>query len=809
MSQQQTQYRPSGVNGVIRRRMERDFVNRGETYRAEFQGLKSLTSIRSGSSVSNAGVGGRHLYSHANNDMAGHITGSRSSGERGETLGLGGLDRPLHDRLLFMTACLIGHPVEVQVKNGSIYAGIFHTANAEKDYGIVLKMARLTKDGFVKEGKSETLKDATRKAPVKTLIIHAKDLVQIIAKDVPLSGDSLLNGHSRENRTDILTDANLSQSRHLELERELKPWTPDKDDPKDLGLDSTFQNTWNRNWDQFETNKALFGVESTFDEEIYTTKLERGPQMRELEREAWRIAREIEGETTTNFHLAEERGSRLPEGLEAVDEESRYSSVIRQNLVDNGEDNEDGNVDMHNEETFGASIASSGAEQAIPIDTKMYMPSESGSKKSWPQSADSNQVIGSPYHSPVGRSSPLITSLVGEPTSIQALNLEPGRLQVTEDIYREFNEFKQQENAKRGKKQREEQLNELKSFSQSLRDLTKDMEPHSPKSSGATQESLLTTVGGCAPPASALPIPVVFGGSITSVAEMASYALTQSPPTALTSSLESTKLLTGNSVEWRSVVMAPVVTQLHPPCTSVLVSLPSSSSDMPANVSNSVSTSSSTAPMISSPASSLTSSTSTTSAKKSNFDLNAKEFKLNPNAKVFTPSIASIRSSASVVQSPIYMQGAIPLAPMQSISVGIGVNPLMQQPGQSGKYAQLNSLPVSASTPFLQTPVTYTPGVSGGIMPPSLPGQSTMKTHPHVQQPMSGHSFISQQPIRFTSQGPPVQPAPAYLHPNGQLYSQQMMFGQPGQVLYIQPFPQEVIQGPPIPPHQPAQPTTQ
>lgn len=60
-----------------------------------------------------------------------------------------------------------------------------------------------------------------------------------------------------------------------------------------------------RNWDQFEINKTLFGVESTFDEELYTTKLERGPQMRERERDAWRIAREIEGQNTRNPHLAE------------------------------------------------------------------------------------------------------------------------------------------------------------------------------------------------------------------------------------------------------------------------------------------------------------------------------------------------------------------------------------------------------------------------------------------------------------------------------------------------------------------------
>lgn len=62
-----------------------------------------------------------------------------------------------------------------------------------------------------------------------------------------------------------------------------------------------------RNWDQFETNETLFGVKSTFDEDLYTTKLEKGPQMRELEREALRIAREIEGEETHDLHSAEVR----------------------------------------------------------------------------------------------------------------------------------------------------------------------------------------------------------------------------------------------------------------------------------------------------------------------------------------------------------------------------------------------------------------------------------------------------------------------------------------------------------------------
>lgn len=47
-----------------------------------------------------------------------------------------GYESPLCDRLVYLTTCLLGHHVEVQVKNGSIYSGIFHAANAEKDFGM-------------------------------------------------------------------------------------------------------------------------------------------------------------------------------------------------------------------------------------------------------------------------------------------------------------------------------------------------------------------------------------------------------------------------------------------------------------------------------------------------------------------------------------------------------------------------------------------------------------------------------------------------------------------------------------------------
>ncbi|KAI3766413.1 hypothetical protein L2E82_16470 [Cichorium intybus] len=262
--------------------------------------------------------------------------------------GVGG-DSSSRERLVYITTCLIGHQVEVQVTDGSVFTGIFHATNADSDFGIILKMASVTNTGSSQVQKN--IPDSVNKAPSKTLIIPAKDLVQIVAKDVPVTRDGLTNDVQAEKQQDIMTDSFISRSKHVDLERELEPWVPDDDNIECPELDNTFDRHWNRGWDQFETNAALFGVKSTFNEELYTTKLDRGPQMRELEKQALRLAREIEGEDTQDLHLAEERGIHFHSSFD-LDEETKYSSVFR-GVDDSGYDESEDIWDSENNETFG------------------------------------------------------------------------------------------------------------------------------------------------------------------------------------------------------------------------------------------------------------------------------------------------------------------------------------------------------------------------------------------------------------------------------------------------------------------------
>ncbi|KAK9677188.1 hypothetical protein RND81_11G126600 [Saponaria officinalis] len=256
------------------------------------------------------------------------------------------------DRLVYLTTCLIGHHVDVQVTNGSVYSGIFHAMDAHRDFGIILKMARLTKEVSFRGQTSGT--DPASKAPSKTLIIPAHELVQVVAKDVAVIRDGISNEIQGETQQDILLDSYISQSRHVDAGRELEPWLPDDDASQCPELDNIFDSPWTgRSWDQFKVNEALFGVKSTFNEELYTTKLEKGPRMRELEEEARRIAGEIEGEETFDLHLAEERGA-LPHADFDIDEETKYSSVFR-GFDDSGCADEDAMLDSRDMETFGDS----------------------------------------------------------------------------------------------------------------------------------------------------------------------------------------------------------------------------------------------------------------------------------------------------------------------------------------------------------------------------------------------------------------------------------------------------------------------
>lgn len=87
----------------------------------------------------------------------------------------------------------------------------------------------------------------------------------------------------------------------------MQRWVPDAPADVDGSLESNRSKT-NVPWDQFAENEKRFGLKTDYDENIYTTAIDKThPQYKQRLAEADRKAREIERSTATNSHIAEER----------------------------------------------------------------------------------------------------------------------------------------------------------------------------------------------------------------------------------------------------------------------------------------------------------------------------------------------------------------------------------------------------------------------------------------------------------------------------------------------------------------------
>ncbi|CAG8591949.1 771_t:CDS:10 [Paraglomus occultum] len=220
----------------------------------------------------------------------------------------------MHDRLLFLLTLFAGKTVVVTVKDGTKYEGLFHTACTDTDMGVILKFARkLPSKPGEKMGKA-----------LSTFIILAKDCMDIYAANIDLSANDKPNNE----REGFRTDTDISGRTEIR-ERELHKWTPDDLVGSEImvGLeDEPGMDAGNGNWDQFAANEQLFGLKTDFDEEIYTTKLDRSKaDFKERERQAIQLANEITKTQTTNVHVLEERGVLIDDSQ--MDEEDRYGAV--------------------------------------------------------------------------------------------------------------------------------------------------------------------------------------------------------------------------------------------------------------------------------------------------------------------------------------------------------------------------------------------------------------------------------------------------------------------------------------------------
>ncbi|KAJ1607451.1 hypothetical protein OJ253_2326 [Cryptosporidium canis] len=219
---------------------------------------------------------------------------------------------------------LIGNEVELMLADSQVYRGIFHSISTKggTEQFVCIRFCRKITSLFSKE-LSKPIEDY-HLFPLSS--IYRISTVNI--NGIPTSFDSVsgeLKGSYAERINTFMTDNEISHNNTHLHERALKPWI--SEDQSSNIVEEVLGNESIDCWDQFEENRAKFGVQGAFDENLYTTPLDYNAVTEEEKRNAELLADEIEKEQkTSSVNYIEHQENDL---IVENDEEMNFSSVYR------------------------------------------------------------------------------------------------------------------------------------------------------------------------------------------------------------------------------------------------------------------------------------------------------------------------------------------------------------------------------------------------------------------------------------------------------------------------------------------------
>lgn len=273
--------------------------------------------------------------SAAGTDRSGNQSGGSSTFyENAETT------KGFNDRFDYLLANSIGSEAIATVTSGVKYSGLLAACNLESSNGvdIALKYPKVVDSAF-----GDNVDELTEQLE-DTLLINGDDVAELELKGIDFTLDEKWEnskkqeidekqkkekvGQDENAKKGFKTDVDISRGKSDIRERELQKWTPDADED-DLDVPNQTLEESSTTWDQFSVNEKKFGVKSTFDEHLYTTKINKNdPKYEQRLKEAERLAKEIESQGGSgNIHLAEDRGIIVDDS--GMDEEDLYSGVDR------------------------------------------------------------------------------------------------------------------------------------------------------------------------------------------------------------------------------------------------------------------------------------------------------------------------------------------------------------------------------------------------------------------------------------------------------------------------------------------------
>lgn len=244
---------------------------------------------------------------------------------------------------------MVGHKVQLTLLDGAVYGGVLHTATpfpslpADQRNKFVLKAVSIVKP--------PTEKSAIVVKAGQTLVVDMAQVVHLHLKSIRMDALTLNTSSTNSNTTNtssttFQTDTEISGKNAggtKGLVAAGTAWTTPIASPPTSGnsrADALMGNAARPStqpsgglqgsigsWDQFKANEQLFNVKASYDENLYTTELDKSTMDQQKIEQAEKLAREIEGAASSNPHIAEERGHKIQGDY---DEEDLYSGVLKE-----------------------------------------------------------------------------------------------------------------------------------------------------------------------------------------------------------------------------------------------------------------------------------------------------------------------------------------------------------------------------------------------------------------------------------------------------------------------------------------------
>ena len=212
----------------------------------------------------------------------------------------------------------IGEKIHIDLISGDVIEGLLYSIDPiNNEYLLINNPRRLSRTGvplFLKES---------------LLKIYFKEILSInylINNNIPQEKNNFKNNTFKVDSQ--ISKKNINKTKEEKLVKyEIKP-----EDKNNKYINQTLEDEEDTNWDQFELNKKVYNVISTYDENLYTTKLDKNKITEEDKKFADKIYNEImkTNKDEKNVHILEERGV-LQQKDNDMDEEDKYSSVVKNN----------------------------------------------------------------------------------------------------------------------------------------------------------------------------------------------------------------------------------------------------------------------------------------------------------------------------------------------------------------------------------------------------------------------------------------------------------------------------------------------